>query len=604
MIGVVLAQVAAALGAAVVVGKMAAHLAGPVAAVIAILLFAIDVETNRWHAFILSDSLFLSLLTLATWLVYRARRLRRGATALAVVVMLLAALVRPEGWFLLPAAVVFWIASATAGATRLIAATALVVLGGVLVFALVPRLSGNLAAVGPAEMLRRGQTIWDFDGWRIEMPSDAVFNDGHASSADAIVYAWRHPPSTVTLMAARVAVHFAHVRPYFSAAHNAFVVVWLAPVYVLAACGILDVAASPAEPVVPCGDCHADRDRRTHPCRLGRALPRARPAVDVSLHRWRSSEPDRSLARRRHAGSRRCVTHSRACLRSSRPFTRQRSWVSSSHCQRLHQQGRIHLDITLQYFATRRAIAAADVVVMCGEALPPTRRILQSIAELQRPFVFELDDNRLEIPSDIPGLDYARDPAQRALIIECLRLADVVRVYSTSLRDLVQPYNANVVVVDGPTGLECHHAEAAAAGPAPGEVGLRHEPAAGSHWSDGDRPVTEGAGPLPATWRSPCGARRWIVSLITLEFGTSAWSGTTIVSYGNSTTSTSTSGWRRFRTTCFIVARATTNFGSTPPAGSPGSTRTCRSTTPVSSTGRQDCWCRTIPPPGLRPWLC
>ena len=118
--------------------------------------------------------------------------------------------------------------------------------------------------------------------------------------------------------------------------------------------------------------------------------------------------------------------------------------------QRLHQQGRIHLDITLQYFATRRAIAAADVVVMCGEALPPTRRILQSIAELQRPFVFELDDNRLEIPSDIPGLDYARDPAQRALIIECLRLADVVRVYSTSLRDLVQPYNANVVVVDGP----------------------------------------------------------------------------------------------------------------------------------------------------------
>jgi glycosyltransferase involved in cell wall biosynthesis len=118
--------------------------------------------------------------------------------------------------------------------------------------------------------------------------------------------------------------------------------------------------------------------------------------------------------------------------------------------QRLHQQGGIHLDITLQYFATHRAIAAADVVVMCGEALPPTRRILQSIAELQRPFVFELDDNRLEIPSDIPGLDYARDPAQRALIIECLRLADVVRVYSTSLRDLVQPYNANVVVVDGP----------------------------------------------------------------------------------------------------------------------------------------------------------
>jgi hypothetical protein len=300
-IGVVVAQVAAALGAAVVAGKMAAHLAGPVAAVIAILLFAIDVETNRWHAFILSDSLFLSMLTLATWLVYRARRLRRGATALAVAVMLLTALVRPEGWFLLPAAVVFWIAYATAGATRLIAAAALVVLGGVLVFALVPRLSGNLTAVGPADMLRRGQTIWDFDGWRIEMPPDAVFNDGHASSADAIVYAWRHPLSTVTLMAARVAVHFAHVRPYFSAAHNGFVVVWLAPVYALAAWGFWMWRRHPlsrwclaaiATQTVVVALTHADWDGRYLAHVLPLMYPFAGAALAVAIARVRSGWKD------------------------------------------------------------------------------------------------------------------------------------------------------------------------------------------------------------------------------------------------------------------------------------------------------------------------
>jgi hypothetical protein len=38
-------------------------------------------------------------------------------------------------------------------------------------------------------------------------------------------------------MAARVGVHFAHVRPFYSTAHNALIALWLAPVYALAAWG-------------------------------------------------------------------------------------------------------------------------------------------------------------------------------------------------------------------------------------------------------------------------------------------------------------------------------------------------------------------------------
>jgi hypothetical protein len=149
-----------------------------------------------------------------------------------------APLVRPEGWFLVPAAIMFWIVyGLSRPASRVAAVGTLIVAAGVLALLVAPRLSGNLTAVGPADMLRRGQTIWDFDGWRIEMPSDAVFEDGHASSSDAIVYAARHPLSTLTLMAARVGVHFAHVRPFFSTAHNAIVLAWLIPVYALASWG-------------------------------------------------------------------------------------------------------------------------------------------------------------------------------------------------------------------------------------------------------------------------------------------------------------------------------------------------------------------------------
>ncbi|HYE87912.1 MAG TPA: glycosyltransferase [Vicinamibacterales bacterium] len=133
--------------------------------------------------------------------------------------------------------------------------------------------------------------------------------------------------------------------------------------------------------------------------------------------------------------------------------------------QRLHQQGRIALDLSIQYLVRRRSIAAADVIVMCGEALPPTRRILQWIADVGRPLVYELDDNRLEVPTDIPGLQYALNAVQQQSIIECLQMAAVVRVYSPYLQDLVRPYNPAVMLVDGP--LDWNLVDASSVSPRP-----------------------------------------------------------------------------------------------------------------------------------------
>ena len=122
----------------------------------------------------------------------------------------------------------------------------------------------------------------------------------------------------------------------------------------------------------------------------------------------------------------------------------------SKPLQRLHTQGTITLDLTLQALVSRAAIRRAEVVVLCGEAHPRSREILDWVREADRPLVYELDDNRLEIPPEIPGLDYARDPAQRALVLACIQQADVVRVYSPALRELVLPHNARTELVGGP----------------------------------------------------------------------------------------------------------------------------------------------------------
>ena len=101
---------------------------------------------------------------------------------------------------------------------------------------LAPRVRGNLDAVDPGEMLRRGQTIWDYDGWRLTMPEADAAGSGDASSA--VTYAIRHPLDTARLMVARVGVHLIHVRPFYSASHNVVIALWLLPVYLLTAVAV------------------------------------------------------------------------------------------------------------------------------------------------------------------------------------------------------------------------------------------------------------------------------------------------------------------------------------------------------------------------------
>ena len=253
LVGLVLGQVAAATAAAYAVYLIARQLGGPLAASVSVVMATIDFDTNRWHAFVLSDSLYASVLVVATWFVFAAARKPQAssptlsapspkpqapslkACAAATLVLVAAGLIRPEGWFVIPAAAVWWVTRLAVPATRKWAGVAAVGAGCLLLVALMaPRLSGNAEAVGPGEMLARGQTIWEYDGWGLSMPAASPAAGEYGSAGRAIRYALQHPAHTAALMAARAGVHFAHVRPYFSPSHNAVIVLWLLPLYALA----------------------------------------------------------------------------------------------------------------------------------------------------------------------------------------------------------------------------------------------------------------------------------------------------------------------------------------------------------------------------------
>lgn len=243
--GVVLFQIALGAVAAMAVYSIGVALSGRAAGLVAAALYGLDLDTNRWHQFILADSVYISAFTIGMWLTYRAATRSGVASAIGPLLLLLAAaLVRPEGWFALPAAICFIVVMrAQSAAQRVVGAGAAAVAAVILVAILSAPFSGNVQAVGPADMLQRGQTIWDFDGWRVSMPANDAAGGGQAAAA--IGYALRHPFSTIKLMAARVAVHFAHVRPFYSTPHNAAIVVWLVPMYAAALYALARQGATP-----------------------------------------------------------------------------------------------------------------------------------------------------------------------------------------------------------------------------------------------------------------------------------------------------------------------------------------------------------------------
>lgn len=242
--GLILIQMATAALAAIAQYDLGRRLHGHGAGLLAAGLLVANPDISRWHVFILTDSLYTSMVILAIWATHLAATQQRARWfAGAAIVVASTALLRPNGWILVPIATVYWTFHRVDSPSFRWLSAAVVASTFALCAVTVPAFRGGIQAERPGEMLRKGEVIWGYPAARLSMPGSR--EPIAAGWTGELGYILRHPLACTRLACLRVWTEFAHVRPFYSPRHNSIIVVCVAAVYVLAAIGYFMVRSQP-----------------------------------------------------------------------------------------------------------------------------------------------------------------------------------------------------------------------------------------------------------------------------------------------------------------------------------------------------------------------
>ena len=110
----------------------------------------------------------------------------------------------------------------------------------------------------------------------------------------------------------------------------------------------------------------------------------------------------------------------------------------------LAQQGTIILDHCREDHVIPQQVRSADVLVVCRSASPTFKPIYEYAISLGIPIIYDLDDNLLAIPEDSEAYRYFGHPDKQKHLKWIIGKADLVRVHSTTLVNVIRQINEQV----------------------------------------------------------------------------------------------------------------------------------------------------------------
>ena len=116
----------------------------------------------------------------------------------------------------------------------------------------------------------------------------------------------------------------------------------------------------------------------------------------------------------------------------------------------LEQKGLIRLRIALENYPFLLSTDQVDLVVFCRNTEPKYQHILEAVREKRIPYIYDLDDNLFEAPTDTDDGKYYRVAERLNLLEQYLRNAALVRIYSEHLLERIEKLTTNVDLVKPP----------------------------------------------------------------------------------------------------------------------------------------------------------
>ncbi|MBP5641361.1 MAG: glycosyltransferase family 39 protein [Victivallales bacterium] len=225
---IVIVQVLFALVALIAVTALGRRLAGNAGGWLAGALFALNPEFAAWHCAIMTESVYTSCVCisafLALWATEHTRLIRMP---IAFMFFVLTAFLRPTGWILLPATLIFWCCMCLK--KTWMKATASVLVACAFVIITTTFASGDIGQQSPVMKLYTGEVIWQEELWRVDMPPADM---SRMAIADGLLYGLRHPLASGWLMLKRMFVMLLRIRPSYSLLHNLFLLAFHLPITV------------------------------------------------------------------------------------------------------------------------------------------------------------------------------------------------------------------------------------------------------------------------------------------------------------------------------------------------------------------------------------
>ena len=241
---IVLIQAALTSVAAYCLYRVALNLYGSRTGILAVILYIGYAEIHAWNFYILTESLFTSMLIISLFLVMECREWWWMAAASLVVIFTFT--VRPHGVIILPSVGIYILYSLwkTRSYKALFGVACIFLLATPVVFKVV---SHFLTFSDIAQKYADGIIISEYKSFHLTMPGvlPENFTQAHNRLYQILIFFIYKPGFFLKLTGMKLRYFFLHTRPYNSIFHNYFSMLTLLPAYVLAIWGLMARANHP-----------------------------------------------------------------------------------------------------------------------------------------------------------------------------------------------------------------------------------------------------------------------------------------------------------------------------------------------------------------------